>query len=200
MMRTTKEQRDYIKLLEGVMPEEDIVVCLKDDDELLRWYLRRSKRGFSHTTQLINCVGKSMDFWLSVGDSHVDMEAVVMNYDVVMNQNTIAKYVDKLPFYVWSTISSQVGLSQWFIEKCECHIVWHRLHLGYTTLTEDFIRQHKDSLNWNDIALTQEMSDEFMEEFEDRLNVDLLFRNPQIPDQRINNLIVKHNGRFGKRK
>lgn len=45
MMRTTKEQRDYIKLLEGVMPEEDIVVCLKDDDEFLRWYLRRSKRG-----------------------------------------------------------------------------------------------------------------------------------------------------------
>ena len=60
------------------------------------------------------------------------------------------------------------------------------------------MRRHKDRLHWDDIAMSQEMSDEFMEEFEDRLDVELLFGNPKIPEQRIRSLILRHNGRFGK--
>lgn len=195
----TKDQRNYIRMLENVMPERDIVVDLKDDDDLLRYYLRRSQRGYAHTMQVISWIGKSMDFWLSVGDSHISMEAVVVNFHVLMNQETIVKYKDKLPWFVWSTISPQVGLSQWFLEECSDRLDWNMLDISHTSLTEDFMRKHESSLNWNDIARSQCMSDEFIEEFESRLDLNLLFENPCIPSWRVNSLVFRHGGDFGKK-
>lgn len=199
-MRTTKEQRDYIRMLENVMPEKDILVSLKDNDDELRWYLRRQYNGYQRTCELIKSIDKSMDFWMSVGDNYLDTEGILLELGIVNNQQTVAKYQNRVPWVAWTWISSTRGLTQWFIEKCKRHIEWNCLRIDNTTLTEDFMRKHKDKLDWDDIALTQNMSDEFMEEFEDRLDVDLLFKNPKISDSRINNLIFNYNGRFGKRK
>ncbi len=201
-MRTTKEQREYIKMLENVMPEEDILVSLKDNDDELKWYLRKKHNylGYQTVCHFVGVVDKSMDFWLSLGEDFIDIEGVLLAMGVVGNQKTVAKYRNKIPWVAWTWISSTKGLTQWFIEKCIDKIDWDCLHIQNTTLTEDFMRKYKDKLDWDDIALTQEMSDEFMEEFEERLNVDLLFKNPKISYSRINSLIFKHNGNFGKRK
>ena len=195
-MKVTKEQRAYIRMLEGVMPERDIIATLKDSDDELRWYLRRRSRGYVESTTLVRLFDKSMDFWLSVGQEHVDWEAVLMHMSIADNQKTVARHRKRIPWLAWTDISSRRGLSEWFIEKCGEHIEWNCLRLENTTLSERFMRKYKDKLYWDDIASTQAMSDEFMEEFEDRLDVGRLFANPRIPDQRINNLIFRHNGKF----
>jgi hypothetical protein len=201
-MGTTKEQREYIRMLDNVMPEKDILASLKDNDDELKWYLKKKHNylGYQMVCHLVRMVDKSMDFWLSLGEDFIDMEGVLLEMGVVHNQKTVAKYRNKIPWVAWTWISSTSGLTQWFIEKCIDKIEWNALNIQNTTLTEGFMRKHKDSLDWDDIATSQEMSDEFMEEFEDRLDAELLFGNAKIPNQRINNLIFKHNGRFGKRK
>lgn len=196
----TKKQKNYIRMLENVMPEKDVVVALKDNDDELRWYLRQSYWGYQRMCELVKWIDKDIGFWLSLGEDCIDIEGVLLEMGVVKNQKSVARYRNKIPWVAWTWVSSLRGLTQWFIEKCSEHIEWDCLKIQDTTLTESFMRKHKDKLFWNDIALTQEMSDEFMEEFEDRLDVGLLFKNPKIPGQRINNLIFKHNGRFGKRK
>ena len=36
-MRMTKEQMEYVMMLDGVMPEKDVLVSLKDNDDELKW-------------------------------------------------------------------------------------------------------------------------------------------------------------------
>lgn len=181
----TREQKEYVRMLECVMPEKDILVSLKDDDNLLRWYLRRSRRGYHQTLHLISWIKKSMDFWLSVGDDHVNMEAVVLNYSVRINQKTIIKYKNKLPMSVWSIISLQTGLTQRFLEKCADKLELDKIDLSSTKLTESFMRKHKKLLNWDNISLSQRMSKKFMAEFMELLNVGFLCMNPNIQDSKI---------------
>ena len=199
-MRMTKEQMEYVMMLDGVMPEKDVLVSLKDNDDELKWYLKKKHNylGYPKICHLIGVVGKGMDFWLSLGGDCIDIEGVLLAMGVRNNQKTVGRHKSKVPLVAWRWISSTRGLTQWFIEKCIDKIEWDFLNIQSTELTEDFMRRHKDRLHWDDIAMSQEMSDEFMEEFEDRLDVELLFGNPKIPDQRIHSLILRHNGRFGK--
>ena len=45
------------------------------------------------------------------------------------------------------------------------------MNIDYTKpLTEDFIRENQDKVNWNDISFYQKLSEDFIKEFQDRFN------------------------------
>ena len=76
----------------------------------------------------------------------------------------------------WSEISKKSILSEEFIREFKDSVDWITIS-DYQTLSEEFIREFKDRVNWIYICCSQKLSEEFIREFKDSVDwIDISFR------------------------
>ena len=175
----TDKQRQYVKIVEKTCSSEsEIVEVLKGNDDELRYYLKKRHYGWSETIKLINSTKKSADFYFSCGSKSLDFDAVISLLPVP--DCTVYKYRSKFNHFIWIEICAR-GVSQWLLEHCK-KIFKKYGHLVKfdKPLTEGFMRENKDWIDWNDISRFQKMGLSFMNEFKDKLNIRLMRENPYI--------------------
>ena len=56
------------------------------------------------------------------------------------------------------------------------------LYVSNNTLTEDFIREFKDRVNWEFIAMSQKLSEDFIREFQDRVSWQMISINQKLSE------------------
>ena len=85
-----------------------------------------------------------------------------------INRRFKAKYnsLDEIDNYsIWGKISSRYhDLSESFIREFQDKIEWEWVSI-YQTLSEDIIREFKDKVYWGYILTEQKLSTEFIDEF-----------------------------------
>ena len=75
------------------------------------------------------------------------------------------------PDFNWDRISFYENeLSEDFIREFKDKVNWEILSF-YQTLSEDFIRKLKNKVNWRGISKHQELSEKFIREFKKELNI-----------------------------
>ena len=73
----------------------------------------------------------------------------------------------------WYEVSEHEGLTEDFIREFQDKVDWDCIS-KYQRLSEDFIREFKYSVDWYYISAYQHLSVEFIEEFKDRLDMELI--------------------------
>ena len=66
-------------------------------------------------------------------------------------------------------------LSEDFIREFQDKVNW-KLISQYQTLSENFIREFKDKVDWDSISRYQRLSEEFIEEFKNKIYWNKLFK------------------------
>ena len=65
-------------------------------------------------------------------------------------------------------ISKEKTLSEEFIREFQDSVDWYNIS-RYQTLSEGFIREYQDRVYWNEISFEQTLSEDFLREFENRI-------------------------------
>jgi hypothetical protein len=104
--------------------------------------------------------------------------------NVSLTEPFIAKYKDIL---VWRSIITYHNLSEDFIEQNSDYIDWSYL-TSKQKLSENFIIKHSDKLNWNQMAYYQDLSESFIEQCADKLNWSSISSHQKLS----NDFILKH--------
>ena len=68
----------------------------------------------------------------------------------------------------WRLISKHQSLSEDFIREFKDRVDWVSIS-SYQHLSEDFIREFKDRVDWDSISANQHLSEDFIREFEDKV-------------------------------
>jgi len=69
----------------------------------------------------------------------------------------------------WYHVSSCQKLSEGFIREFKDRVDWDLIS-SHQMLSEDFIREFKDKVNWHLISSRQKLSEDFIREFKDKVN------------------------------
>lgn len=85
-----------------------------------------------------------------------------------VSERFIIKHVGDRQWY-WDIISMNQPLTEGFIEDHADKINWGRLGVKYE-LTEKFLKRHMDKLNWNIISKYQALSNGFIEQYSDKID------------------------------
>ena len=65
----------------------------------------------------------------------------------------------------------------------------------YQNLSQDFMREFKDKLEWDEISVHQKLSNDFIREFKHKLDIEYLLLNHKIT-QKFYNELMKPKNRF----
>jgi len=57
---------------------------------------------------------------------------------------------------------------------------YHWIKINYKRISECFIRQFEDKLDWENISFSQKLSEEFIREFKDKVYWEYIFKNMKI--------------------
>jgi hypothetical protein len=87
-----------------------------------------------------------------------------------INQLLILDNISKLPYNVIKDIDSVVPLPWWWISR-------------YQKLSEDFIREFQDRVDWNDISSNQKLSEGFIIEFQDKVDWFLISGSQKLSEE-----------------
>ena len=193
----TQEQRDYIRTLEQVKDDEEIIREIGSSDEELRWYLRRHPRKYMQTFWLIGLLPeRTGDFWMSCVPA-VNIDAVLRWREV--SDRAMWRHRNKISSQDWASYLA-LGCSEWLLKRMKGTEYLHVSAIKFSKpLSEKFMRQNQDWIDWDDVALYQPMGREFLKEFESRLDYDFLCQNPWLSSRMLGELCFEHGGAFGKR-
>ena len=74
-------------------------------------------------------------------------------------------------FEDWNTLSasSRENLTEDFIREFADKVNWYYISL-YQHLSEDFIREFANRVNWNAVSANQRLSEDFIREFKDKVD------------------------------
>ena len=87
-----------------------------------------------------------------------------------MTEQELRQQIETNPASVnWPYISQFHTLSEDFIREFKDSVDWYYISC-YQTLSEDFIREFKDSVNWFSISQSQTLSEDFIREFKDSVS------------------------------
>ena len=87
-----------------------------------------------------------------------------MNEQEILEKYTVPAYID------WTELCENETLSEDFIRKHKDNLDWRYISC-HQTLSEDFIREFADCVNWAYISECQTLSDDFRKEFKGKLRV-----------------------------
>jgi len=90
---------------------------------------------------------------------------------------------------------SKKKLSEDFIREFEDKVNWYRIS-KYQVLSESFIREFEDRVNWKEISEYQVLSESFIREFEDRVNWERISKYQKLSENFIRELVIKELRRF----
>ena len=80
----------------------------------------------------------------------------------------------------WIKLSSKCKLSEDFIREFKDNLNWNYISRNQK-LSEDFIREFQDKVNWKYISEKQTLSKDFIREFQDRIKFEFLQDNKHLP-------------------
>ena len=82
-------------------------------------------------------------------------------------------------------ISRQQKLSEDFIREFSDKVDWCNIS-EYQKLSENFIREFADKLNWGNISAYQQLSEDFIREFADKVNWEIISAHQKLSETFIN--------------
>lgn len=118
--------------------------------------------------------------------SVIDMD-VLMGYRH-LSMNFINKHIDKIHFaYIYNHV-----LSEDFIEQYQDRVNWSDIS-QFQKLSESFIEKHQDKVNWSYISQFQILSETFIEKYSHKLSLYFVIRSQKLSEEFIRRHIKDFN-------
>jgi len=85
---------------------------------------------------------------------------------MINRQKILLKFIQIHINVDWECISNNYALSENFMREFQDKINWNIISAYYHKLSENFIREFKDKLGWDYISMNQKLSENFIREFQ----------------------------------
>jgi hypothetical protein len=99
----------------------------------------------------------------------IDPETFVDCYNVLQkNLQTLEHVLRNFSIHSWQIIS-RIMLSDYFIRDFQDKVDWHYIS-GSFPLTENFIEEFQDKINWESVSKYQNLTEDFIKKHQDKVD------------------------------
>ena len=118
-----------------------------------------------------------IDYSIKKFKKNMKMHDILKNYKV--SEDFIKEFMGHIAAYSWGTVSGCQKLSESFIREFQDKLDWMWISI-YQKLSESFIIEFKEKIRWSYISENQILSEEFLLKHRDSLNYYCLVKNKNI--------------------
>ncbi len=146
-------------------------------------YLNKNDRTIEVEENGIKCIAP-IGKWINISKDikticEKTLPSAQITFDETLSDEFLDKFKEKLTINDWGLISDKIKLSEDFIREFQDKLDWICVSY-YQELSEEFIREFKNKVYWNNISYNQKLSEEFIKEFKDDVNWNIIYLNQEL--------------------